>query len=119
MTLHLLPPSRPQPVSISGVSGVSWCRDTKRWRARIKIAGQRHALGSFRLFEDAVAARRAAEAQRDAATARAALAKASNLFAAPAPTALPLPVAGHTLDRLVDEVILRLIADGYVRCPEC
>lgn len=45
----------------SGVPGVEWYEAKKRWRASICFKGQRHYLGSFRTFDEAVAARKAAE----------------------------------------------------------
>lgn len=45
----------------SGVSGVHWRSKDKRWAATIHNKGALVRLGQYRLFEDAVAARRAAE----------------------------------------------------------
>ena len=45
----------------SGVVGVSRCRDSDRWRARIFLAGSELHLGRFGSFEAAVKARKAAE----------------------------------------------------------
>lgn len=45
----------------SGVPGVDWVRDKRRWRASICFQGRRHYLGKFERFEDAVKARREAE----------------------------------------------------------
>lgn len=45
----------------SGVPGVSYHKRDRCWRARIKANGEYVHLGSFQTFEDAVAARRAAE----------------------------------------------------------
>jgi len=45
----------------SGVSGVDWFPRTKRWRARIVFEQSEKHLGYFEHFEDAVAARKAAE----------------------------------------------------------
>lgn len=46
----------------SGVSGVTWHKSKRRWCADIRIGnGQRKHLGAFENFEDAVAARKAAE----------------------------------------------------------
>ena len=47
----------------SGVPGVDWIASRKRWRATICFQGKRHYLGSFVLFQDAVKARKAAEAE--------------------------------------------------------
>lgn len=99
----------------SGVPGVDWHQPKKRWRARMRVNGKLHNLGSFRLYSDAVAVRRAAEAQRDTAYVHAAIMKARALFPI-ADQAQPQP---HQVDRMVDEVILRLLEDGYVRVPEC
>ena len=44
-----------------GVVGVTWCQEIGKWQARINCNRQRFHLGSFALFDDAVAARRAAE----------------------------------------------------------
>ena len=45
----------------SGVPGVDWRPTKGMWRAAICFKGQRYYLGSFERFEDAVAARKAAE----------------------------------------------------------
>ena len=45
----------------SGAKGVSWADREKKWRAYIKIDGQQINLGYFDSFDDAVAARKAAE----------------------------------------------------------
>lgn len=45
----------------SGVVGVSWARDRKKWRAKIKSQNIVYELGFFSDFEDAVRARREAE----------------------------------------------------------
>ena len=47
----------------SGVPGVNWDREQQRWRASICFKGQRYFLGRFQKFEDAVAARKHAEAE--------------------------------------------------------
>lgn len=47
--------------SKSGVAGVRWRTDRNRWAASIKIGYRQHALGLFKSFDCAVAARRAAE----------------------------------------------------------
>ena len=46
----------------SGVVGVMWRPDCRRWQATIMFKGTRHNLGVYDLFDDAVAARREAEA---------------------------------------------------------
>jgi hypothetical protein len=45
----------------SGVIGVSWRKDTNKWGARIQVNGKYRSLGYFTDFDDAVAARKAAE----------------------------------------------------------
>lgn len=45
----------------SGVPGVGWHKQNGRWEARVWKDGKRIRLGLFRNFEDAVAARAAAE----------------------------------------------------------
>ena len=47
----------------SGATGVVWCRQTNLWRAQITVSGRGIALGRFDSFDDAVAARKAAEAR--------------------------------------------------------
>ena len=47
----------------SGVPGVDWVQSKQRWRATICFQGQRRYLGKFRRFEDAVEARKRAEAE--------------------------------------------------------
>lgn len=55
----------------SGVPGVDWLAGARRWRATIGFQGRRIYLGKFDRFEDAVEARKAAEAQlHDAFVAR-------------------------------------------------
>ncbi len=46
----------------SGVPGVEWRASKKVWRASICFKGKRHYLGSYGKFEDAVEARKRAEA---------------------------------------------------------
>lgn len=45
----------------SGIIGVSWSQRRCNWRARISVGGKDKALGSFKDFESAVAARKKAE----------------------------------------------------------
>lgn len=47
----------------SGAAGVNWHERTLRWRAFIAMNGKTKALGSFATFDDAVAARKLAEAE--------------------------------------------------------
>jgi len=47
----------------SGVPGVDWRASKGLWRAAICFKGKRHYLGSYRRFEDAVKARKRAEAE--------------------------------------------------------
>lgn len=47
----------------SGHAGVTWCRQTNKWMAQIHPDGRCVNLGKFHNFEDAVAARKAAEAK--------------------------------------------------------
>ncbi len=47
----------------SGVTGVDWWAAKGRWRASICFKGQRHYLGSYARFEDAVKARKRGEEQ--------------------------------------------------------
>lgn len=44
----------------SGFTGVVWCKQTSRWRAMIRIDGKTQHLGRFVNYDDAVAARVAA-----------------------------------------------------------
>lgn len=46
----------------SGVPGVDWLAKKQRWRASICFKGKRQYLGSYEKFEDAVKARKEAEA---------------------------------------------------------
>ena len=45
----------------SGVTGVCWDKQNKRWRAEIKVNGKRKHLGIFKTFYHAMKARRQAE----------------------------------------------------------
>lgn len=47
----------------SGITGVDWLKDAQRWRATICFQGRRLYLGKFIRFEDAVRARKTAEAR--------------------------------------------------------
>lgn len=47
----------------SGVAGVYWLEKERAWRAYISLDKKLKHLGHFRVFDDAVAARKAAEAQ--------------------------------------------------------
>ena len=47
----------------SGVVGVSWVKQARKWDARIRVDGKTVLLGKFANFEDAVAARKEAEAK--------------------------------------------------------
>lgn len=46
----------------SGVSGVHWDTRRRKWAAQQRVDGVNHSLGRFATFDEAVAARRAAEA---------------------------------------------------------
>lgn len=43
--------------STSGVTGVHWCKTTKKWNAQIKISGKSYNLGYYKNLTDAVRAR--------------------------------------------------------------
>ncbi|AAP58717.1 49L [Xanthomonas phage Xp10] len=47
----------------SGVQGVCWHKQTKKWRARIMVQGKHISLGYFTTIEEAAAARAAAKQQ--------------------------------------------------------
>ena len=47
----------------SGVVGVVWRRKSRRWQASIMFMGTRHNLGMYEHFDDAVKARKEAEAR--------------------------------------------------------
>ena len=47
----------------SGTRGVSWCPKRNRWRAYITIGGKQRYLGRFAELEDAIKARKEAEAE--------------------------------------------------------
>lgn len=48
-------------LNTSGVVGVGWRNDNKKWRAEIEANGVREYLGCFNCFDDAVTARKQAE----------------------------------------------------------
>lgn len=45
----------------SGIPGVIWCKQQKKWRARIWVNGKNKHLGLFENIEDAKVARKKAE----------------------------------------------------------
>ncbi len=45
----------------SGVSGVCWAKDSRKWQAQIKVEGHMLYLGQFDELDDAIAARLTAE----------------------------------------------------------
>jgi hypothetical protein len=47
--------------NISGAPGVTWCKRTRRWRAKIGVNGRQRQLGSFTAVDEAIKARREAE----------------------------------------------------------
>lgn len=48
---------KPNANNSSGVRGVSWKKDTKKWWARIEIDGKTRSLGYYTSLEDAARAR--------------------------------------------------------------
>lgn len=52
---------RKQATNTSGHTGVSWHKNSNRWRARIVIDGKYRTLGYFRTIEEAVVVRKQAE----------------------------------------------------------
>lgn len=60
--VEMLRAKTPRRNNKSGVVGVEWQRGCQRWRATICFKGHRYFLGRYVLFEDAVAARKHAEA---------------------------------------------------------
>lgn len=48
--------------NMSGVTGVCWNKRDRRWLAYIRVHDVKHHLGEFQIFDDAVRARKAAEA---------------------------------------------------------
>lgn len=53
----------PTASNTSGVRGVIWEKSSRKWRARLKYKGKLMNFGSYERFEDAVAARKQAEAE--------------------------------------------------------
>ena len=54
--------NRPKPKNnTSGITGVSWEKDKKRWRAHIGIDGERRKLGTFKDKFEAICCRKSAE----------------------------------------------------------
>lgn len=51
-----------EPPNTSGVMGIGWCKRTGQWQARIMVKRRTIHLGRHKRFEDAVAARKEAEA---------------------------------------------------------
>ena len=51
----------PRADNTTGVSGVHWSAESQKWRVRLKLQGHNLHLGLFADFDEAVAARRAAE----------------------------------------------------------
>jgi len=49
--------------SSSGVAGVSWCKESQKWRAYVHLNGKPLRLGFFASFNEAVQTRKAAERQ--------------------------------------------------------
>jgi hypothetical protein len=47
----------------SGYSGIGWSERTRKWRTRIFVDGKEHHIGDFHDINDAIAARKAAEAE--------------------------------------------------------
>lgn len=52
---------RLQSRNTSGITGVCWHKRTRKWRAQLGVNGRTQFLGDFKSFEEAIAARRAAE----------------------------------------------------------
>ena len=53
----------PSAANTSGVRGVYWDKRMKKWRARLRFKGKLMNFGAYDRFEDAVDARKRAEAQ--------------------------------------------------------
>ena len=47
----------------SGIKGVSWCKQTQKWRAMIKVDGRSVCKGRYADKQDALTARHAAEVE--------------------------------------------------------
>ena len=58
-------PALPKPPNGGKPVGVSWDATRRRWLAQINIDGKNHYLGVFAKYEQAVAARKAAEKQME------------------------------------------------------
>lgn len=52
---------RPYRNSRTGVKGIGWSAQSRKWRARIQANGRVHSLGLFSSFEEALQARQTAE----------------------------------------------------------
>ena len=52
---------KPPSTNTSGVRGVYYDKNSKKWRARLKFRGQLMNFGMYEKFEDAVKARKEAE----------------------------------------------------------
>ena len=50
-------------LNTSGITGVSWCGQTKKWRAMIKVDGRSICKGRYADKQDALTARHAAEVE--------------------------------------------------------
>ena len=61
--LEVLADKAARKTNISGVRGVHWMNDKHVWRAEICFKGERRYLGIYRRLEDAVNARKRAEAE--------------------------------------------------------
>lgn len=62
-TVEYIREGKPNANNSSGVRGVSWKKDTKKWWARIEINGKTRSLGYYTSLEDAARAREEAIAQ--------------------------------------------------------
>lgn len=59
--LQVIRDDKPPKNNTSGVRGVTWDKETRKWYAYISVHRKRISLGRFKDFEDAVKARKAAE----------------------------------------------------------
>ena len=59
--LPVIREEKPPKHNTSGVKGVTWDKETRKWYAYISLHRKRISLGRFKDFEDAVKARKAAE----------------------------------------------------------